>query len=88
MRLIIIAGVFSMLFSLFATPLLIKFLKRRGRSQAIRVSDGNINYPEHQAKVGTPSMGGLAILGGAVVGYFLSRYAMSLSPCRTYIIPL
>jgi len=67
-RLIIIAGVFSMMFSLFATPLLIRILRRSGKTQAIRVSDGNINYPEHQSKLGTPSMGGLAILGGAVVG--------------------
>ena len=88
MRLIIIAGVFSMLFSLFATPLLIKFLKRRGRSQAIRVSDGNINYPEHQAKVGTPSMGGLAILGGAVVGYSMAHLILWRPPTLSALMAL
>jgi phospho-N-acetylmuramoyl-pentapeptide-transferase len=87
-RLIIIAGVFSMLFSLFATPLLIKFLKRRGRSQAIRVSDGNINYPEHQAKVGTPSMGGLAILGGAVVGYSMAHLILWRPPTLSALMAL
>ena len=88
MRLIIIAGVFSMIFSLFATPLLIKFLKRRGRSQAIRVSEGNINYPEHQAKVGTPSMGGLAILGGAVVGYSMAHLILWRPPTLSALMAL
>lgn len=88
MRLIIIAGVFSMVFSLFATPLLIKFLRRRGRSQAIRVSDGNINYPEHQAKVGTPSMGGLAILGGAVVGYAMAHLILWRPPTLSALMAL
>jgi phospho-N-acetylmuramoyl-pentapeptide-transferase len=69
MRLIILAGVVGMVFSLFFTPLLIKALQRRGRTQAIRVSKDGIKYPEHQNKIGTPSMGGLAILGGTVVGY-------------------
>lgn len=69
MRLIILAGVLGMVFTLFFTPILIKALQRRGRTQAIRISENGINYPEHQNKIGTPSMGGVAILGGTVVGY-------------------
>ena len=88
MRLIIIAGVFSMMFSLFATPLLIKFLRQRGRSQAIRISDGNINYPEHQAKVGTPSMGGLAILGGTLFGYGIAHFFLWRPPTLSAIMAL
>jgi phospho-N-acetylmuramoyl-pentapeptide-transferase len=87
-RLIIIAGIFSMSFSLFATPLLIKALKRRGKSQAIRLSDGNINYPEHQGKVGTPSMGGLAILGGSVVGYSVAHLLLWRPPTLSAILAL
>lgn len=88
MRLIIIAGIFSMSFSLFATPLLIKALKRCGKSQAIRLSDGNINYPEHQGKVGTPSMGGLAILGGSVVGYSVAHLLLWRPPTLSAILAL
>ncbi len=50
------------------TRLLIDILTRQHIGQPIR-EDG----PEgHQTKAGTPTMGGLAIVGGAVVGYFLS----------------
>lgn len=88
MRLIIIAGVFSMIFSLFATPLLIKALRKRGKSQAIRISEGDINYPEHQAKIGTPSMGGLAILGGSVVGYSMAHFLLWRPPTLSALMAL
>jgi len=87
-RLIIIAGVFSMIFSLFATPLLIKALRKRGKSQAIRISEGDINYPEHQAKIGTPSMGGLAILGGSVVGYSMAHFLLWRPPTLSALMAL
>ena len=88
MRLIIIAGVFSMIFSLFATPLLIKALRKRGKSQAIRISEGDINYPEHQAKIGTPSMGGIAILGGSVVGYSMAHFLLWRPPTLSALMAL
>ena len=88
MRLIIIAGVFSMIFSLFATPLLIKALRRRGRAQAIRVSDGDIKYPEHNSKVGTPSMGGLAILGGTIVGYSMAHLMLWRPPTLSALLAI
>ena len=69
MRLVIIAGSVALLAALLGTPLLIKLLQRRGYAQAIRESRDGINYPEHSRKRGTPSMGGLAIVGAAVVGY-------------------
>ena len=69
MRLVIIAGSVAMLLSLVGTPLLIHLLQRRGYSQAIRESHDGINYPEHSGKKGTPSMGGLAIVGAVVGGY-------------------
>ncbi len=88
MRLIIIAGVFSMVFSLFATPLLIKALRKRGKSQAIRISEGEIHYPEHQLKVGTPSMGGLSILGGSVVGYSMAHLLLWRPPTLSALMAL
>jgi phospho-N-acetylmuramoyl-pentapeptide-transferase len=87
-RLIIIAGVFSMIFSLFATPLLIKALRSRGRAQAIRVSDGDIKYPEHNSKVGTPSMGGLAILGGTIVGYSMAHLMLWRPPTLSALLAI
>jgi phospho-N-acetylmuramoyl-pentapeptide-transferase len=68
-RLVIIAGSTAMLLTLVGTPVLIRILQRRGYSQAIRESHDGINYPEHQRKRGTPSMGGLAILLAVVGGY-------------------
>jgi phospho-N-acetylmuramoyl-pentapeptide-transferase len=59
--------------AILGTPLLIKFLRRHGYAQAIRVSKEGELYPEHQGKRGTPSMGGQAILGGLIIGYFLAH---------------
>jgi len=55
-------------FSALGTRLLIDILTRRRIGQPIR-ADG----PQgHLVKAGTPTMGGLAIVGGAVIGYVLS----------------
>jgi phospho-N-acetylmuramoyl-pentapeptide-transferase len=59
--------------TLIGTPLLIKLLARHGYSQAIRVSIEGELYPDHESKRGTPSMGGVAIILGVVVGYFLTH---------------
>lgn len=88
MRLIILAGVVGMIFTLFFTPLLIKTLQRRGRTQAIRVSENGINYPAHQDKMGTPSMGGLAILGGTVIGYAAAHLYVWRAPSYSVILAL
>ena len=49
-------------------------LRARGRSQPIlqRNAD-NLVAPEHQHKAGTPTMGGIAILGAALLGYLISH---------------
>ena len=70
MRLVVIAGVISTLVTFIGTPLLIRLLSRRGHAQAIRVSSDAANYPAHEGKQGTPSMGGVAILIGILAGYF------------------
>jgi phospho-N-acetylmuramoyl-pentapeptide-transferase len=79
MTLIFIAGGLSILVSLFGTPWLIARLRKRGYAQAIRESSGEVTYPEHEAKVGTPSMGGLAIIAAILVGY-LGTHAVFWSP--------
>ncbi len=62
------AAALSMVVSLLGTKALIVWLTRLRIGQPIR-DDG----PEgHQTKAGTPTMGGLAIVAGAVVGYVAS----------------
>jgi len=73
MRLVVIAGAIAALVSLIGTPLLIRILARHGYAQAIRVSTDGETYPDHEAKRGTPSMGGVAIIMGVVFGYFLTH---------------
>src|SRR3954470_16254194 len=55
--------------SLIGTRFLINELRRRGMGQPIR-EDG----PEgHQKKAGTPTMGGIAIVGATVAGYVVAH---------------
>jgi len=68
--LIILSGGIAVIISLFGTPLLIRRLQRRGYSQAIRESTDDAQYPEHAGKLGTPSMGGLAMVIAILAGYF------------------
>ena len=70
MRLVVIALAIASVVSLVGTPILIKLLSRRGHAQAIRVSTENEAYPDHESKVGTPAMGGVAILLAVLAGYF------------------
>ncbi|MCX6421682.1 MAG: phospho-N-acetylmuramoyl-pentapeptide-transferase [Actinobacteria bacterium] len=69
MKLVVLAGGLAILVALLGTPLLIKFLRRHGYSQAIRVSTDGEPYPAHEGKKGTPSMGGLAIIVGVLIAY-------------------
>lgn len=86
MRLVIIAGAVAMLLALLGTPLLIKFLQRRGYAPAIRESHDGINYPEHGRKKGTPSMGGLAIVGAAVGGYAAAHIVTWRPPSASVLV--
>ena len=69
MKLVVLAGGLAILVALLGTPLLIKFLRRHGYAQAIRVSTDGEPYPAHEGKKGTPSMGGLAIIVGVLIAY-------------------
>ena len=66
---ILLSGGLSLLFALVGTPLLIKYLMRKQYGQFIR-EDGPTS---HHVKRGTPTMGGLIIVGAAVAGYLLSH---------------
>jgi phospho-N-acetylmuramoyl-pentapeptide-transferase len=68
---LLLAAGAAFLLSIFGTPLLIRVLRSREIGQAIR-DDGPFAHP-HAAKAGTPTMGGVAIVGSAVVGYFVAH---------------
>jgi len=66
---ILTAGSLSLIFAMVGTPWLIKFLTRRQYGQFIR-DDGPA---AHHVKRGTPTMGGLVIIGSAVLAYTVSH---------------
>ncbi len=69
MRALLLAGGVSLAFSLFLTPLFIYLFKRLAWGQFIR-ADGP---QSHHVKHGTPTMGGIVIILGAIVGYFSGK---------------
>lgn len=69
MTALLLAGGISLLVAIVVTPLLITWLRARGIGQQIR-EDG----PQgHFSKAGTPTMGGVAIIVAAVVGYAVAH---------------
>jgi len=66
---LLIAGGFSLGFTLFLTPLFIKLFNKLGWGQFIR-DDGP---QSHHSKRGTPTMGGIVFIIGAVTGYFVGH---------------
>lgn len=62
---LLLAGAVSIVVSLVGTPILIRWLQANGIGQPIR-EDG----PQgHLIKAGTPTMGGVTIVGGTAAGY-------------------
>ncbi|AYF99208.1 phospho-N-acetylmuramoyl-pentapeptide-transferase [Protaetiibacter intestinalis] len=66
---LLIAGAFSLVFTLFTTPLWIRLFKRLGWGQFIR-DDGP---QSHHTKRGTPTMGGIVFITGSVLGYLVGH---------------
>ncbi len=75
MRAILLGGGFALLISLLGTRVAIKQFTRLGYGQEIR-DDGPTS---HHTKRGTPTMGGVVIIGAAVVGYFAAKL-ITLTP--------
>jgi phospho-N-acetylmuramoyl-pentapeptide-transferase len=67
----LMAGTTAFLLTFISTPVLIRRLRRQGIGQQIR-DDGPIAHP-HVAKAGTPTMGGLAMVGAVVVAYVVAH---------------
>jgi phospho-N-acetylmuramoyl-pentapeptide-transferase len=74
MKPIFIAAVFALMTSILCTPMVVVFFRRRGFGQEIR-DDG----PQtHLVKRGTPTMGGVAIVGSTVVGYVVAHVIIAV----------
>ena len=70
---IIIAGILSFLVAIFTTPMLVRYFSGVGKGQEIREDGPQL----HLRKRGTPTMGGLVILGSVAL-YFLELLIMYL----------
>ncbi|MEZ5169856.1 MAG: phospho-N-acetylmuramoyl-pentapeptide-transferase [Acidimicrobiia bacterium] len=68
---LLLAATAAFVLSVLGTPLLIRVLSTRGVGQTIR-DDGPISHP-HVTKEGTPTMGGVALVGAAVAGYLIAH---------------
>ncbi len=74
-----IAGIVGLIVALLGTPVAIRRFRRRGWGQLIREEGPKAHYE----KRGTPTMGGLVILAGAVAGYVLGHIGTEgFSPFR------
>lgn len=73
---LLIAGGFSLLYSLLLTPLFVRGFRRLHWGQFIR-EDGP---QSHFAKRGTPTMGGLIFISGAAIAYFVGKLVMNERP--------
>ncbi len=84
MRAILLAGGLSLLFALLGTRYAIRVLARRGYGQLIR-DDGPTT---HHTKRGTPTMGGLVIVGASVLAYFLATAVTGNTPSASSLLLL
>lgn len=66
---LLIAGLVGLIVGLLGTPLAVRSFRARGWGQTIRQEGPEAHY----LKKGTPTMGGLVILGGAVLGYLVGH---------------
>ena len=69
---LLFGGGIGFLCSLLGMPALMRWLARRGIGQPIRK-----DVAQHQKKSGTPTMGGIAIVAAAVIGYIVPHFARS-----------
>ena len=67
---VLLAGVFGLGISLFGTPVAVRIFRRRGWGQLIREEGPKAHYE----KRGTPTMGGLVILAGTLVGFVAGHF--------------
>lgn len=71
---LLLGAVLGVIFTVVGTPLFIRLLHKRGYGQIIR-DDGPTS---HATKRGTPTMGGVVIVGNFVIVYFITHWIMML----------
>ena len=76
MKAVLLAAVMSLVISLFGTPMLIRFLVRKGYGQFIR-DDGPTS---HHTKRGTPTMGGAVIVASSLAAYAIAHLVTGQKP--------
>ena len=76
------AGGVALWVAALGTPLLISWLRRKRVGQQIRADGPHM----HHAKAGTPTMGGVAIVAAAVIGYLLGHVAARVAFTRAGIL--
>ena len=70
---VLIAGAVATMISLFGTRFLIIYFRRRGQGQPILGDAIDLGPEWHKPKEGTPTMGGLAIVVAAFVGWVVAH---------------
>ena len=78
---ILLAAAFGLIISIVGTPMFTKYLVKQHYGQFIR-EDGPTS---HQTKRGTPTMGGVMIMGATVLGFFLSLWVTALFFDTTWV---
>ena len=66
---LLLSAAFSLVFTLFLTPVFIRVFRRIGWTQFVR--DDGPNW--HHTKRGTPTMGGIVFILGAIFGYLMGH---------------
>ena len=74
---VMIAAATGMIVSLFGTSRLIHFFRARGKGQPI-LGKEDLGPEHHMQKAGTPTMGGLAIVAAALVGWLVAHIRRGL----------
>lgn len=78
MRSLLTAAIISLSFTLFLTPVFLRLFKSWGWAQVIRTPEAD-NNPQHGAKRGTVTMGGVIFIAATILGYFVGSWAGGLS---------
>jgi phospho-N-acetylmuramoyl-pentapeptide-transferase len=76
---LLVSGSVALWVAILSTPVLIRYFRSREIGQHIR-EDGPAT---HVAKAGTPTMGGIAIVGSVVAGYAIGHAGTEVSFSRT-----
>jgi phospho-N-acetylmuramoyl-pentapeptide-transferase len=76
---LLVSGGIALWLSIISTPFLIRYFRKREIGQYIR-EDGPAT---HVAKAGTPTMGGIAIVGSVVAGYAIGHIGTEIRFSRT-----